>query len=343
MSFLGPFIVGLSGTTLSAEDILRIQSPHVGGLILFSRNFENKLQLIEYVKEIRASGGVGKPIFVDHEGGRVQRFRDGFTAIPSMLAIGEAALNDLNVGLLLAQQAGFVLAAEIRACGLDMSFTPVLDLDWGNSEIIGNRSFGRDGDFVGAIAQALISGLALAGVQACGKHFPGHGWVKADSHLDLPVDSRSLAEIEAQDLAPYRTNTSLNMAAIMPAHVVYEQVDAQPACFSKFWMQTMLRSKYGYDGCIISDDLDMVGAHGAGDIRARAAAALSAGCDAILACNQFDDIDTLINHPVAEVFENVESRGRRMARLLARGPEWSWSTLEANVDYQRALEALSDL
>lgn len=340
---LGPYIVGLSGLELSDADIKRVQSPYVGGLILFSRNFKNKLQLIDLVKSIRACGGVGKPIFVDHEGGRVQRFREGFTSIPPMAKIGEAAESDFSEGLLLAREAGFVLAAELRACGIDMSFTPVLDLAWGNSEIIGNRAFSGDANRVGQLAGALMHGLSLAGSQACGKHFPGHGWVKADSHLALPVDTRPLSEIRQFDLAPYRANSSLSMASIMPAHVVYEGIDPNPACFSKFWLQEVLRTELAYDGCIISDDLDMVGAHGVGDIRARASAALSAGCDAVLACNNFDDIDCLIDQPVPEIEEDEENRTRRLGRLLASGPEFTWAGLQSNPDYLSAIERLGKL
>lgn len=340
---LGPFIVGLSGLELSEADIKRVQSPSVGGLILFTRNFKNKSQLIDLVKSIRSSGGVGKPIFVDHEGGRVQRFRDGFTSVPAMSKIGEVAENDFSEGLRLAREAGFVLAAELRACGIDMSFTPVLDLAWGNSEIIGNRAFSGNAEKVGQLAGALMHGLTLAGSQACGKHFPGHGWVRADSHLALPVDTRALSEIRQFDLAPYRANSSLSMASIMPAHVVYEGIDPNPACFSKFWLQDILRGELGYDGCIISDDLDMVGAHGVGDIRARASAALSAGCDAVLACNNFDDIDCLIEEPVPEVEFCQSDRTRRMSRLLGSGPDWTWDALQCNADYLSAVKRLSHL
>lgn len=340
---LGPFIVGLTGASLSQQDIARIKSPAAGGFILFTRNFESKSQLIDLVKSIREHGGEKKPIFVDHEGGRVQRFRDGFTAIPSMRQIGRRAEEDFDEGMKLAREAGFVLASELRACGVDMSFAPVLDLDWGNSEIIGDRSFGRDPRLVSRLAASLMNGMALAGMQSCGKHFPGHGWVSLDSHLALPQDNRALVDILREDALPYELNSALNMASVMPAHVVYSEVDSKPACFSKVWIQQILRVKLGYDGAVISDDLDMVGAHGEGDIRARAAAALRAGCDAALSCNDFDDIDKLLFDPIPEASMNAELRTRRLKRLLGSGPQPSWSSLAESYSYQAAIEHLSHL
>lgn len=338
---LGPFIVGLSGLTLSSEDIARIKNPAVGGLILFGRNFESKSQLIDLVSSIRVNGGEHKPIFVDHEGGRVQRFREGFTTIPSMRQIGQRAEIDLDDALSLAREAGFVMAAELRACGIDMSFAPVLDLDWGNSEIIGDRSFGKDARMVSRLSAALMNGMALAGMQACGKHFPGHGWVSLDSHLALPHDTRSLNEILRVDALPYQLNSTLNMASIMPAHVVYTEVDPKPACFSSFWIQEVLRVKFSFDGAVISDDLDMVGAHGVGDIRARAVAALQAGCDAVLVCNNFDDIDTLLSDPVPAVNENMEVRDRRLRRLLST-QSLDWSSLYQSYMYQAAIDRITN-
>ena len=339
---LGPLIIGLTGFTLSDEDIARIQNPAVGGLILFTRNFSSKQQLIDLVKAIRDNGGANKPVFVDHEGGRVQRFREGFTAIPSMRQIGQRAEVDFDDAVSLAREAGFVMAAELRACGIDMSFAPVLDLDWGNSEIISDRSFGRDARMVARLSAALMNGMSLAGMQACGKHFPGHGWVKLDSHLALPHDTRPLNEILKVDALPYQLNSTLNMASIMPAHVVYSEVDPKPACFSSFWIQDVLRVQFSFDGAVISDDLDMVGAHGVGDIRARASAALHAGCDAVLACNNFDDIDLLVNDPVPEVNHNREVRHRRLSRLLS-GHFPDWHVLSQSYMYQAAIDRITNL
>lgn len=343
MQNLGPYIIGLTGLTLSSDDIRRIQSPAVGGLILFSRNFESKDQLIDLVKSIRAEGGHEKPVFVDHEGGRVQRFRDGFTHIPAMRKLGELARENLDEALGLARQTGYVLAAELRACDIDMSFTPVLDLDWGNSEIIGDRSLGKDPVLVARLSSALMHGLLLAGMQGCGKHFPGHGWVKLDSHLALPTDTRPLQEIMDSDVLPYVQNGSLNMASVMPAHVVYSEVDPKPACFSPFWLQTVLRGQLAYDGAIISDDLEMAGAHGEGDIRERAASALRAGCDAVLCCNRFDDIEALVSQPVEQIAIDAEQRHRRLSRLRASGPSITWQQLQGSADYQQAVKAISAL
>lgn len=340
---LGPFIVGLTGLTLSEKDIESIRNPLVGGLILFSRNFHSKEQLIDLIASIRKNGGLVKPIFVDHEGGRIQRFRAGFTAIPSMRQIGQRAELDFDDAMLLAREAGYVLAAELRACGLDMSFAPVLDLDWGNSEIIGDRSFNRDPRMVSRLSAALMNGMALAGMQACGKHFPGHGWVKLDSHLALPQDNRPLSEILKADALPYQLNSGLNMASVMPAHVVYSEVDAKPACFSSFWIQDVLRVKLGFDGAVISDDLEMAGAHGEGDIRARASAALRAGCDAVLSCNNFDDIHTLITQPVPEAYEQREVRHRRLTRLLGSAHSPHWNDLRQSYIYQAAIERITNV
>lgn len=340
---LGPYLIGLSGVELTQRDKVNIQCDSVGGLILFTRNFENVSQLSEYIKEIRSCGGLGKPIFVDHEGGRVQRFKEGFTWVPAMRLIGKVAQQNLDQGLLLARQAGYVLAAELRACGVDMTFAPVLDLDWGNSEIIGNRSFGKDPLLVSRLGNALIQGLHLAGMQACGKHFPGHGWVTADSHLDLPVDERDLAEILKNDVEPYRTNSSLSMASIMPAHVVFSKVDDKPACFSTKWLQEVLRGELQFDGAIISDDLDMAGAHGMGDIVQRASKALDAGCDAVLACNNLEDIARLVDEPIVQLQQNRDARHRRLNRLNAVGPDFNWHQLKQNRDYQIAVDALQAL
>ncbi len=338
---LGPILIGLNGLTLSNEDISRIQHSAVGGFILFSRNFDNKIQLIDLVQSISKFGGAGKPIFVDHEGGRIQRFREGFTPIPSMHQIGLRAERDFDDGLLFAREVGFVMAAELRACGIDMSFAPVLDLNWGNSEIIGDRSFSHDPRIVARLSAALINGMALAGMQACGKHFPGHGWVKLDSHLALPHDTRTLSEILEVDALPYQFNSTLNMASVMPAHVVYSEVDPNPACFSSFWIQEVLRVKFGFDGAVISDDLDMVGAHAVGDIRARTSAALQAGCDAVLICNHFDDIDTLLNDPVPQVYEHMQVRDRRLSRLLS-GPPLDWASLCQSSVYQAAIDRIAN-
>lgn len=196
---------------------------------------------------------------------------------------------------------------------------------------------------VSRLSAALMNGMSLAGMQACGKHFPGHGWVKLDSHLALPQDNRPLSDILKVDALPYQLNSTLNMASIMPAHVVYSEVDLKPACFSSFWIQEVLRIKLSFDGAVISDDLDMVGAHGEGNIRERASSALQAGCDAVLVCNNFDDINTLVSQPIPEVHENMEVRSRRLRRLLSSGHALDWAGLRQSYNYQAAIERIATI
>ncbi len=338
---LGPLIVGLSGRQLEQNDLKQIKNPQVGGVILFSRNFESVSQIVDYIKEIRSSGGSQKLIFVDHEGGRVQRFRKGFTQIPCMRSIGELAHESLDQACLVARQAGFVLAAELRACDVDMSFAPILDLDWGRSEIIGDRSFSSSKQLVAQLANAVIQGMSLAGMQACGKHFPGHGWVQADSHFELPIDERDLETILKNDIYPYLYNTSLSMASIMPAHVVYEKVDDKPACFSKIWLKDILRKRLNFQGAIISDDLEMNGAHLMGNITARANAALKAGCDAVLACNNMDDISELTHSKITKLSDSeLGQRHVRLHRLKSLN-RLNWIELEQLTEYQIAKQNLT--
>ena len=200
---LGPLIIGISGIVLSTDDIARLQMPNVGGVILFTRNFESPEQLQALTKHIHSLRSTPLVIYVDHEGGRVQRFREGFTAIPAMATLSKVYKSDAERGLKLATQVGYVLAAELRACGIDMSFAPVLDIDYGRSQVIGDRSLGGDAKTVGTLAKSLLHGMSLAGMTGCGKHFPGHGWAEADSHYAVPVDDRSLETILTDDAAPY--------------------------------------------------------------------------------------------------------------------------------------------
>ncbi|MEO8012485.1 MAG: beta-N-acetylhexosaminidase, partial [Dokdonella sp.] len=248
------------------------------------------------------------PIAIDHEGGRVQRCREGFTRLPPMRRLGELWEEKAQEALEAAHDIGYVLAAELRQSGVDLSFTPVLDLDWGRSGVIGNRSFHGDPLVVAQLAGALIEGLCRAGMAACGKHFPGHGWAEADSHVAIPVDQRSLAEL-ATDIEPYRR---LTLDAVMPAHVIYPQVDSRPAGFSPVWIR-MLRAELGFDGVIFSDDLSMQGASIAGDIVARASAAWNAGCDMLLVCNAPDTVGDVLERWQPE-FD--PQRSARVARLL---------------------------
>ena len=290
---LGPVVVDVAGTRLSADDRRRLAHPLVGGVILFARNFQSKRQVKALCREIRALREPGLLVFVDHEGGRVQRFRDGFTAIPPMRTLGEMWDGDPLAACREATVLGETIGRELLEAGVDLSFTPVLDLDYGASGVIGDRSFHHDPRVVAMLARCLNHGLLLAGMANCGKHFPGHGYARADSHHELPVDERDLETIVARDAAPYGW-LGATLAAVMPAHVLYPRVDDVPAGFSRFWLQQVLRQRLGFKGVIFSDDLTMAGAAQAGDIVARADAALGAGCDLVLVCNQPELADQLL-------------------------------------------------
>ncbi|MDR2625871.1 MAG: beta-N-acetylhexosaminidase [Zoogloeaceae bacterium] len=281
----GPLMIDLQGTSLDAAERARLTHPLVGGLILFARNYHSPAQLTALTAEVRAlrhaAGRAPLLIAVDQEGGRVQRFRSGFTPLPPMRQLGEQWDHDPEAAKAAAKTVGWTLASELRACGVDLSFTPVLDLDYGRSGVIGDRAFHRRPKAVIDLAGALIAGLRQGGMGCCGKHFPGHGWAFADSHLALPTDERSLAELQ-EDLRPYR---ALDLDAVMPAHVVYPAVDAEhTACFSQKW-HAYLRHDIGFTGLVFSDDLSMQAASIAGDALARARAAQAAGCDMLLLCN----------------------------------------------------------
>ncbi len=279
---MGPVMADLIGTELTETDRALLACPSLGGLIFFARNYENPEQLQALIAQIRAC----RPellLSVDHEGGRVQRFVDGFTALPPAGALLPAAKGDLAQACRWAREMGWLMAAELRAFDLDFSFAPVLDLD-GCSEVIGWRAFAPDPDRVIALAGAYLEGMAEAGMACVGKHFPGHGSVQADSHVAAPVDARSLEALE-RDMAPFRA-LAPRLQAIMPAHVTYPAVDHRPAGFSPVWIQTILRQQMHFPGVVFSDDLGMAGAAGAGAMDARARAALAAGCDIALICNQ---------------------------------------------------------
>jgi beta-N-acetylhexosaminidase len=278
-------MLDLAGTQMSAAEGELLRHPLVGGVILFARNYRSPRQLCELTAAIRSLRQPELLIGVDHEGGRVQRFQEGFSRIPAMRRLGEAWDRDRASALAAAHDIAYVLASELLACGVDFSFTPVLDVDCGTSGVIGDRAFHADPAAIAQLAAALIAGLREAGMAGVGKHFPGHGYVRADSHLAVPVDERSLAEIEAADLVPYRELIKLGLTAVMPAHVIYPKVDAHPAGFSSKWLQQILRDRLGFDGMIFSDDLSMEGASVAGGVVERARAALTAGCDMVLLCN----------------------------------------------------------
>jgi len=289
----GPVVLDVEGLTLTAADRARIQHPLTGGVILFARNFASRAQVTALCAEIRALRTPAPLICVDHEGGRVQRFRTGFTAIEPMRALGALWDRDPLAACARATDIGRTIGSELRAVGVDLSFTPVLDLDHGPSGVIGDRAFHRDPRVVTLLAKSLNHGLLLAGMANCGKHFPGHGWAHADSHVDLPVDDRPLKQILSDDAAPYGWLGDA-LSAVMPAHVVYPKVDDAPAGFSRRWLQGILRRRLGFKGLIFSDDLTMEGAARAGNIVQRGQAAFAAGCDMVLVCNRPDLADELL-------------------------------------------------
>src|SRR3954447_5241959 len=261
---LGPIMLDIGGTRLTPADREKLEHPLVGGVILFTRNYSSFEQLAQLTAEIHALRTPPLLIAVDHEGGRVQRFREGFTRLPPMRELGIIWDEHPATARHLAKAAGFVLAAELRAAGVDFSFTPVLDMDYGQSTVIGDRAFHSAPRVIAELAHHLVSGLKLGGMAAVGKHFPGHGYIEADSHTELPIDHRSYHDIETNDLIPFRKLIDFGLPAIMPAHVIYPQVDSRPAGFSEIWLKEILRKNLGFEGCIFSDDLSMEGAAGAG-------------------------------------------------------------------------------
>jgi len=347
-----PVMLDIAGTALDANDRRRLAHPLVGGLILFARNFENRDQLTELTSEIKAI----RPdilIAVDQEGGRVQRFKTGgFTHLPPARRLGELWMQDAMRATAAATATGYVLAAELRACGVDLSFAPVLDLDHGESSVIGDRSLHRDPRVAALLAKSLAHGMLLAGMHSCGKHFPGHGFVTADSHVDVPVDKRSLKAILAEDGQPFAW-LSLSLAAVMPAHVIYPKVDSRPAGFSTRWLQEVLRERLGFGGAIFSDDLGMRGARvlegrEIGYTEA-ALAALQAGCDMVLLCNQslvtggaaLDELlDGLMRAAArGDWVQEPDSESRRLD-LLPQTVPLTWDELMRNPRYLAAVEQL---
>ncbi|MDD2758816.1 MAG: beta-N-acetylhexosaminidase [Methylomonas sp.] len=304
---IGPVMIDLEGPELSPLDREKISHPNTGALILFARNYDNPEQAQALTKAIRDTRKGDILIAVDQEGGRVQRFQNGFTRLPP------AAAYALQPEL--AEAAGWLMAAEILAVDVDFSFAPVLDVDCGVSEIIGNRSFSKDADQAAELTAAFRRGMRSAGMAATGKHFPGHGAVALDSHLTLPVDTRPLAEIHSKDLLPFQRLIAQGLEAIMPAHVVYPEVDTLPAGFSKIWLQQILRTELGFDGAIFSDDLSMEGAAGVGDFLDRARLAQQAGCDMLLVCNNPSAAEKVLDK--LPVTQNSD-RDRRLRAMLGR-------------------------
>tara|TARA_R110002050_G_scaffold9504_1_gene33414 strand:+ start:574019 stop:575062 length:1044 start_codon:yes stop_codon:yes gene_type:complete len=292
---LGPLMVDVLGLELSEQERDILRHPLVGGVILFSRNYESPEQVAALTASIRALREPHLIISVDHEGGRVQRFRKGFTRLPPIGALGKHYMQHPKQTLDYAEKTGWLMAAELRAVGVDFSFAPVLDLDYGVSEIIGDRAFHRDPEAVASMAYAYIQGMKRAWMPAVGKHFPGHGAVEVDSHLGLPVDTRHFEDMIQADILPFSRLCQTELAGIMPAHIVYEQSDSLPAGFSPFWIKEVLRDRLGFQGAVLSDDLSMEGAAVMGNSLERAEAALDAGCDMVLVCNKPESVIQVID------------------------------------------------
>lgn len=326
---LGPLMLDIAGIALNAEDRELLRHPAVGGLLLFSRNYQDPEQLRALTTEVKALRTPALPIAVDHEGGRVQRFREGFSALPSAACFEQLAWRDAQVAADAAFAAAWLMATELGAAGVDFSFAPVLDVERGLSRVIGDRAFGHDARMVANLAGAWMAGAAAGGMASCGKHFPGHGAVVADSHLEIPIDPRPLAEIEDEDLPPFKALIDQGLQAIMPAHLVYPAVDPQPAGYSVFWLKTLLRERLGFQGLVFSDDLGMAGAALAQvspvnaespetgsavlPIEERALRALAAGCDQVLVCN-----DRTAAIRVADRLAGMLNKDTRRAGGIAR-------------------------
>jgi beta-N-acetylhexosaminidase len=323
---LGAVMLDVAGTSLTADERELLRHPQVGGVILFARNYESPEQLKALTADIRRAREPQLLIAVDHEGGRVQRFQAGFTRIPPMADIGHLPRGQARRA---AQAAGTVIAAELSSHGVDFSFAPVLDVDFGSSSIIGNRAFSSEPARVAELAEAFHIGLKRGGSASVGKHFPGHGFVAADSHLAVPVDERGYADIERADLLPYATLIPAGLDGIMPAHVIYPKVDPSPAGFSAKWLKEILRGRLGFQGLIFSDDLSMEGASVAGGFVERANAALSAGCDMVLVCNDPAAAGKLVEQLQAGPLPVVRAERMRAKRVP-----------EAEARHRAALESL---
>jgi beta-N-acetylhexosaminidase len=313
---LGPLMVDIAGTELSVEDTRVLAHPMVGSVLLFTRNYTDPRQIAALTAAIRALRSPHLLIAVDHEGGRVQRFREGFTRLPAARLLGRQYDEDRRDGLALAQSVGWLMASELRAVGVDFSFAPCVDLDYGVSEIIGDRAFHSDPDAVAALAVATLSGMREAGMAAVAKHFPGHGAVVADSHVALPVDRREFADLEA-DIRPYRPLIDNNVPGILAAHVVFPAIDTLPASLSKRWITGVLRGELGFHGCVFADDLSMAGAVAFGNVVERAELAIAAGCDVLPICNDRHSVELALDRLGADAVSAASQA--RLVRMRARG------------------------
>lgn len=333
---LGPLMVDVAGTALSAEDREVLRHPLVGGVILFTRNYVDPAQVKALVRAVHGLRTPPLLVAVDQEGGRVQRFRDGFTSLPPARVYGKLWDQDEKEAARITELGAWLMAAELRSVGVDLSFAPVVDLDFGASSVIGDRALHRDPEAVAELARAWLLGMRRAGMGACAKHFPGHGYVAGDSHHMLPVDSRSLSELRERDLVPYARLLRLDLPSVMMAHVVYEQVDRLPASLSRRWICDELRNELRFQGAIFCDDLSMRGAEKAGDYLDRARAALTAGCDMLPVCNSRAGVEAILD---GLSYEPDPSSQWRLAKLHGRGG-MERETLMAGAEWHHARHAL---
>lgn len=336
---IGPLMIDLAGACLAPEEKEILLNPLVGGVILFTRNYESVDQIEGLVREIHALREPRLLIAVDHEGGRVQRFREGFTRLPAAAALGKIYHEDSRRARSLALECGWLLGVELRSVGVDFSFAPVLDLAHGVSGVIGDRAFHRSPEVVADLAHYVMSGMRRAGMQSVGKHFPGHGGVREDSHVDMPVDHRALEDILSEDVLSFERMIHYGLAGIMPAHVIYSAVDERPAGFSPYWLGEVLRNRLGFQGAIFSDDLSMQAAHAVGDFPERVDAALMAGCDMVLICNNEQGVDRVMRSIAG--YESAVSQVR-LARFHGRKTV-PYADLRKSETWKRAVSDISPL
>ncbi len=336
---LGPLMIDIESDKLSQEECELLKHPLVGGVILFSRNYNSPAQITELTTAIHKIKQPALLIAVDHEGGRVQRFRNQFTELPACSKLGLYYDVEPQSAIKLAEQLGWLMAAELRAIGVDFSFTPVLDLGKGISQVIGDRAFHKQAEVVAKLAHAMMIGMRQAGMIAVAKHFPGHGSIAPDSHIDIPVDKRRFADLQFEDLIPFERMIHYGLVAIMPAHVIYPQIDDQPAGFSKIWLQDILRKHYEFEGVIFSDDISMAGAAVVGRPLERAQLALQAGCDMVIICNDRPATIEVING-LGEY--NVPSSQVRLMRLHGKS-SINWAELHQQQKWKQACQICANL
>lgn len=346
---LGPVMLDVAGVALSDEDRKRLRHPQTGGVILFARNYESPEQLKALVDEIHAIRTPRLIVAVDQEGGRVQRFKTGFQRLPAMGLLGDLYDRDVPKALQLSETIGWIASAELLHYGVDLSFSPVLDLGHKISTVIGDRAFHTDPGIITQLANAYIRGMRSAGMEAVGKHFPGHGSVLGDSHHVMPFDRRSLATIETHDLVPFRRVINTHLAAIMMAHVIYLQVDEQPAGYSQHWIQHILRSQLGFEGVVFSDDLSMSGAESVGGYAERARASLQAGCDMLLVCNNPQGANEVLDYladysnPVSQMrLVRMHGRADKTTKKLFETNRWKQSVAQLQQFLQQSILTETD-